>query len=93
MNEVLMAKLTRAADNVRDGGRTLTLLGVIWCGTQIAEVKQRIATVEARLIYGAKKEERAAESKNVRSEMPESRDDYRLHDVKLGRKSHDDARP
>ena len=44
-----MAKLARAADGIRDGGRTLTLLGVIWCATQIAEVKQRVGVIEYRM--------------------------------------------
>jgi len=44
-----MAKLAKAAEGIRDGGRTLTLLGVIWCATQIAEVKQRVGIIEYRM--------------------------------------------
>lgn len=43
-----MAKVIRA-DKIRDGGRTLILLGVVYCATQISEVKQRVAIIEYRL--------------------------------------------
>jgi len=44
-----MAKIAKAGDNLRDGGRTLTLLGVIWCATQIEDVKQRVTQIEYRI--------------------------------------------
>jgi len=44
----IMARVIRA-ERIRDGGRTLVLLGIIWCATQINEVKQRVGIIEYRL--------------------------------------------
>lgn len=53
-----MAKAIRA-DKIRDGGRTLILMGVIYCATQIVEVKQRVAIIEYRLTHSSQSTNKA----------------------------------
>jgi len=87
-----MLKATRA-DKVRDGGRTLILIGVVWCATQINEVKQRVGIIEYRLTNRTESTNKLHGIAQVSThQKPARRDGYKPNATVVGREGHSGAR-